>query len=77
MAKKLSKLALRLRSMTVFRDMLDDPVIGALVRCLERLGSARFAPAYSEFVSRLYRAGYVSIAEYVRDRVFEIGRAHV
>ena len=37
MAKKLSKLALRLRSMTVFRDMLDDPVVGALVRCLERV----------------------------------------
>ena len=49
MAKKLSKLALRLRSMTVFRDLLDDPVIGALVRWLERLssGAERFAPAYS------------------------------
>ena len=77
MAKKLSKLALRLRSMTVFRDMLDDPVIGALVRCLERLGSARFAPAYSEFVSRLYRAGYVSIAEYVRDRVFDSDNVYI
>lgn len=77
MAKKLSKLALRLRSMTVFRDMLDDPVIGALVRCLERLGSARFVPAYSEFVSRLYRAGYVSISEYIKDRVFDSDNVYI
>ncbi len=79
MAKKLSKLALRLRSMTVFRDLLDDPVIGALIRCLERLGSGaeRFAPAYSEFVSRLYKAGYVSLAEYIRDRVFDSDNVYI
>lgn len=79
MAKKLSKLALRLRSMTVFRDMLEDPVIGALVRCLERTGNGaeRFVPAYGEFVSRLYGAGYVSLAEYVRDRVFDSDNVYI
>lgn len=65
--------------MTVFRDLLDDPVIGALIRCLERLGSGaeRFAPAYSEFVSRLYKAGYVSLAEYIRDRVFDSDNVYI
>lgn len=77
MAKKLTKLALRLRSMTVFRDMLDDPVIGALVRCLERMGSARFVSAYGEFVSRLYNAGYVNLADYIRDRVFDSDNVYI
>lgn len=78
MAKKLTKLALKLRSMTVFRDMLEDPVIGALVRCLERTsGIDRFVPAYSEFVSRLYKAGYVSLAEYIRDRVFDSDNVYI
>lgn len=79
MAKKLTKLALKLRSMTVFRDMLDDPVIGALVRCLERTtgGAERFVPAYGEFVSRLYNAGYVSLADYIRDRVFDSDNVYI
>ena len=58
MAKKLSKLALRLRSMTVFRDLLDDPVIGALIRCLERLGSGaeRFSVKQLECTKRSLKA---------------------
>lgn len=79
MAKKLSKLALRLRSMTVFRDMLDDPVVMALVRSLEHIGTGteRFVPAYSGFVSRLYKAGYISLAEYIRDRVFDSDNVYI
>lgn len=79
MAKKLSKLALKLRSMTVFRDLLDDPVISALVRCLEHTGSGpeRFVPSYGEFVSRLYKAGYVSLAEYIRDRVYDSDNVYI
>lgn len=72
MAKKLSKLALRLRSMTVFRGLLEDPVMAALVRCLESVpGSAeRFVPLYGKLVAKLYQAGYVSLTEYIRDLVF-------
>lgn len=79
MAKKLTKLALRLRSMTVFRDMLDDPVVMALVRCLEHIGTGteRFVPAYGGFVSRLYKAGYISLAEYIRDRVFDSDNVYI
>lgn len=78
MAKKLSKLALRLRSLTVFRDLLDDPVLAALVRCLERTsGGDRFVPAYGEFVSRLYQAGYVSITNYIRDLVFDSDNVYI
>ena len=69
MAKKLSKLALRLRSLTVFRDLLDDPVIAALARCLERTshGAERFAPVYGELVSRLYREGYRCAARHFEE----------
>lgn len=79
MAKKLSKLALRLRSMTVFRDLLDDPVISALTRCLDRLSSGvdRFVPAYGELVSRLYQAGYVSLTDYLRDLVFDSDNIYI
>lgn len=79
MAKKLSKLALRLRSLTVFRDLLDDPVIAALARCLERTshGAERFAPVYGELVSRLYREGYVSLTDYVRDRTFDSDNVYI
>lgn len=79
MAKKLTKLALRLRSLTVFRELLDDPVMAALVRCLERTGAGteRFVPAYGEFVSRLYQAGYVSLTNYLRDLVFDSDNIYI
>ncbi len=79
MAKKLSKLALRLRSMTVFRGLLEDPVIASLIRCLERLsgGPERFVPAYGELVARLYQAGYVNLTCYIRDRVFESDNIYI
>lgn len=79
MAKKLSKLALRLRSMTVFRGLLEDPVLSALIRCLERTsgGPERFVPVYGEFVSRLYQAGYVSLTEYLRDLVFDSDNVYI
>ena len=79
MAKKLSKLALRLRSMTVLRDLLSDPVMKALVRTLESIsaGTERFVPQYAELVSRLYAAGYVSMTEYVRDLVFDSDNIYI
>ncbi|RKJ40072.1 DUF815 domain-containing protein [Acutalibacter sp. 1XD8-33] len=79
MAKKLSKLALRLRSMTVFRNLLEDPVVSALIRCLERTsgGPERFVPAYGEFVSRLYQAGYISLTDYLRDLVFDSDNVYI
>lgn len=79
MAKKLTKLALRLRSMTVFRDLLEDPVLGALTHCLEATGGGvdRFCPAYGKFVSKLYAAGYVNLGEYIRDLVFDSDNVYI
>lgn len=79
MGKKLPKLALHLRAMTVFRPLLDDPVLRALTRCLENAGSGaeRFVPLYGEFLSRLYKAGYVSLSEYTRDLVFDSDNPYI
>ncbi len=79
MGKKLPKLALHLRAMTVFRSLLDDPVLRALTRCLENAGSSadRFVPLYGEFLSRLYAAGYVSLTDYTRDLVFDSDNPYI
>lgn len=64
-------LALRLRSLTVFRELLDDPVLGALLNCLESPEEdvPGFVSAYSSFAARLYQSGYVNLTDYVRSRV--------
>ena len=64
-------LSLRLRSLTVFRGLLKDPVVDALLACMEcpREDLSGFVSAYSEFVARLYEAGYADLTEYVRSRV--------
>ena len=54
---ELYELNIRLRSLAVFRALLDDPVIAALGRYLEAVDSAPMAEAvskYAAFVSALY-----------------------
>lgn len=67
----LPQLSLRLRSMTVFRNLLADPVLAGLLDFLacppENTESA--VAAYAEFVARLYQAGYVSLTDYIKDRI--------
>ncbi len=67
---QLSELLLRLRALTVFRALRDDPVIKGLMRflaCREEENAA--VEAYADFVSRLYEARTESLSLYVQDRV--------
>ena len=69
---RLSELNIRLQSLAVFRALLEDPVIDALCCYLNGVGKENTAEAvsrYAEFVSRLYGAGNVSLAHYVRSIV--------
>lgn len=63
-----------LRSLAVFRSVLKDPVISALSRYLETLlknDSEASVDAYCEFVSELYKTRRDSLAEYIRNVVFD------
>lgn len=58
----------RLYSLAVFRDILSDPVVLALLEYLSALESCSDAKAilsYSEFVSRLYSANQGNLSEYI------------
>lgn len=56
----------RLRSLCVFRSILDDPVISALCDLLACDGEAADSvDLYCEFVSRLYSGGRTDFAKYV------------
>ena len=58
-----------LSSLTVFRNILSLPVSRAFTEYLSA-ESAEKTDKYSEFVFRLYSAGYFSLGEYVRDALF-------
>ena len=71
-AGRLNELNLRLQSLAVFRDLLEDPVIDALCRYLrsaDRRDTVESVSRYAEFVSRLYGAGNVSLAGYIQSIV--------
>jgi len=75
---ELEKLHLRLRSLAVFRNLLDDEVLTALDRvltCADR-PAAEQADAYAAFVSRLYAAGG-NLGAYVLDLVLSDENAYV
>lgn len=68
----LPQLALRLRALTVFRSLAEDPVLHALSVCLEELAilpEEQAISAYADFASALYRAGRCDLTAYVRDLV--------
>lgn len=63
-----------LRSLAVFRSVLRDPVVSALSRYLETLlktDSEASVDAYCEFVSELYKTRCDSLAEHIRNIVFD------
>ncbi len=71
-AGRLNELNIRLRSMAVFRDLLEDPVINSLCCYLNGVGRVDTAEAvsrYAEFVSQLYRAGNVTLAGHIQSIV--------
>lgn len=67
-------LCMRMRTLVVFRAVLDDPVIAALI---DTLGIAAgighddrpLAEAYARFVSRLFATGTCSLGAYVQEAV--------
>ena len=69
----LGGLALRLRTLAVFRGLLADTVLQKLLTYLDVLQNnvplhARVA-AYGDFVASLYESGYAALATYVQDAV--------
>ena len=69
--KDLKTLGLRLNSLTLFRELLDDPIINALTRCIDTLAKGEKGEkisAYCEFVSLLYKKGG-NLSKYLREAV--------
>ena len=69
--KDLKTLGLRLNSLTLFRELLDDPIINALTRCIETLAKGEKGEkiaAYCSFVSLLYKKGG-NLSKYLREAV--------
>lgn len=65
---KLCELNIRLASLTVFRELLFDPVIAALSKYLamtESTPAAEAVSAYCEFVSLLYKNGGGNLARHI------------
>ncbi|MGI6755368.1 MAG: ATP-binding protein [Atopobiaceae bacterium] len=72
MQNDLQELALRLDALVIFRDLLDDPVIGALHRHLKTPGSA----TYAAFVAELFKQDEQSLTGYVEQRVVDDDNAY-
>lgn len=67
--KNLKTLGLRLRSLTLFRELLGDPIINALGKCLDTLESGENSEKiskYCDFVSLLYEKGG-NLSKYLRE----------
>lgn len=59
----MEKLKVKLKSLCIFRGLLEDPVIIALMRFLEKPAIA----VYSTFVSYLYEANGGNLGEYIKE----------
>ena len=69
--KKLKTLRLRLRSLTLFRELLSDPIVNALVKCIDTLDegdNSEKISTYCEFVSLVYKKGG-NLSKYLREAV--------
>jgi predicted AAA+ superfamily ATPase len=75
----MKNLNIRLRSLAIFRALLDDPVICALADYLDAAQgqTAEAVSCYSEFVSRLYATGSSSLACYVKSIVGDNENAYI
>ena len=65
----LKDLSLKLHSLTVFRNLLSDPVIRNLLAFLDSAeGDTRLSvDIYASFIKSLYESGFQSLASYVAD----------
>lgn len=78
----LNDLALQLHSLAIFRPLLGDPVVAALLRFLdvrrETADAVASADAYAAFVSELYtHAGTKSLGQYLQNLVFDHENVYV
>ena len=65
----LSNLNIRLKSLAIFRALLDDPVISALcgfLDCVESAPAEQAVSRYASFLSRLYCCGSDSLAAHIQ-----------
>ena len=65
----LKDLSIKLHSLTVFRNLLSDPVIRNLLAFLDSIeGDTRLSvDIYASFIKSLYESGFQSLASYVAD----------
>lgn len=76
----LKELSLRLHSIAVMRDLLEDKVIKKLLDLLDLKDEAtdtEKVDTYTSFVSELYKTGTESLADYVKRIVFESENVYV
>ena len=59
----MENIKVKLKSLCIFRDLLDDPVLSTLLRYLEKPAVA----VYSAFVSSLYEANGGNLGEYIKE----------
>lgn len=80
MMNPLSALNIRLRSLSIFRALLDDPVVAALSRYLDKLGKDDVTEAvsgYAAFVSALYGTEKRTLAGYIQSIVNNDENAYI
>ena len=76
----LKELSLRLHSIAIMRDLLEDKVIKKLLDLLDLKDEAtdtEKVDTYTSFVSELYKTGTESLADYVKQIVFESENVYV
>ncbi len=70
----INRILLSLRSLTVFRSLLNDPVISSLCRYCEKAENGNVqasVDAYCEFIGALYNTHCDSLAEYIQKITFD------
>ena len=73
----MKSLNIRLRSLAVFRALLDDPVVSALGAFLEQKDTAKAVSAYGNFVAALYRTEKRTLAGYIESIVWHDENAYI
>ena len=74
---KLTELYLRLQSLAIFRSLLADPVLEALVSFLAARDTAQAVSRYAEFVSRLYATEKRTLVGYIQHIVASDENAYI
>lgn len=72
MNKQAEQLSIKLQSLTIFRELLNDEVISALCKfleCAEDMPIAQKVGLYSNFVSELYSKNSGKLSEYIKSIV--------